>query len=66
MALALGIKLGGDTSYFGVIKEKAFFGQGREVITAKDLQNMLFFAKKIDIAIIGILIILVIIALLLK
>jgi adenosylcobinamide-phosphate synthase len=62
MALTLGIKLGGDTSYFGVIKEKAFFGQGREVITAKDLQNMLFFAKKIDTTIIGLLTLLVIIA----
>ena len=64
MALVLGIKLGGDTAYFGVIKEKAFFGQGREKIEAKDLQNMLRFAKKIDKTIIIILTILAIIAVL--
>jgi adenosylcobinamide-phosphate synthase len=62
MALTLGIKLGGNTSYFGIVKEKAFFGQGREMITAKELQNMLLFAKKIDTAIIGILTLLAIIA----
>ncbi|HFB54141.1 MAG TPA: cobalamin biosynthesis protein, partial [Sulfurimonas autotrophica] len=64
MALVLGIKLGGDTSYFGIVKEKAFFGNGRENIEAKDLQNMLRFAKKIDKTIIIILTILAIIALL--
>ena len=64
MALVLGIKLGGDTSYFGIVKEKAFFGQGRENIEAKDLQNMLRFAKKIDKTIVIILTILAIIALL--
>ena len=64
MALVLGIKLGGDTSYFGVVKEKAFFGQGRENIEAKDLQNMLRFAKRIDRIIMVILIILAIITLL--
>jgi len=61
MALSLGIKLGGDTAYFGTIKKKAFFGTGRENITAQDLQNMLRFAKKIDTAIIGILILFAII-----
>jgi len=61
MALVLGIKLGGDTSYFGLVKEKAFFGKGRENIEAKDLQNMLRFGKKIDKTIIGILAILAII-----
>jgi len=63
MALTLGIKLGGDTSYFGVMKKKAFFGEGREKIKAKDLQNMLLFAKKIDRVLIGILTLLAIIAL---
>jgi len=62
MALVLGIKLGGNTSYFGVIKEKAFFGEGRENIEAKDLQNMLQFAKKIDTTIIGLLALFAIIA----
>ena len=62
MALLLGIKLGGDTSYFGVVKEKAFFGEGRENIEAKDLQNMLRFAKKINSVIIGLLALFAIIA----
>ena len=62
MALVLGIKLGGDTSYFGVVKEKAFFGEGRENIEAKDLQNMLRFAKKINSVIIGLLALFAIIA----
>ena len=37
MALALGIKLGGDTSYFGKMQKKACFGNGREEITKEDL-----------------------------
>ena len=60
MALTLGVKLGGNTSYFGTTKEKAFFGQGRESIEAQDLQNMLYFAKKVDRIIVGILVILTI------
>ena len=39
MALALDIKLGGDTSYFGKIKKKPFFGKGREQINADDVKN---------------------------
>ena len=41
MALALGIKLGGDTSYFGKIKKKPTFGVGREEIDATDLKKAL-------------------------
>ncbi len=41
MALAIGIKLGGDTSYFGKVKHKAKFGEGREVITKEDVKNTL-------------------------
>lgn len=41
MALALKIKLGGDTSYFGKLKHKAYFGKGRGEITKKDVQNAL-------------------------
>ncbi|QOP44841.1 adenosylcobinamide-phosphate synthase CbiB [Sulfurimonas paralvinellae] len=66
MALVLGIKLGGNTAYFGVMKEKAFFGKGREEINANDLQTMLQFAKKIDKTIIGFLILLAIIAFILN
>ena len=41
MALALGVKLGGDTSYFGKIKKKPYFGKGREQITQDDVKNAL-------------------------
>jgi len=41
MALVLGLKLGGDTSYFGVIKHKAAFGKGRETINADDVRQAL-------------------------
>ena len=41
MALAIGVKLGGDTSYFGKVKHKPKFGEGREVITKEDVKNTL-------------------------
>lgn len=41
MALVLGVKLGGDTSYFGKIKHKANFGKGRELIEADDVSRAL-------------------------
>ena len=41
MALVLGIKLGGDTSYFGKIHKKATFGNGRCEITAQDIKKAL-------------------------
>jgi len=45
MALVLGLKLGGDTSYFGKVKKKATFGVGREIITAQDVKNALNLGK---------------------
>ena len=45
MALALDLKLGGDTSYFGKIKKKAFFGRGREEIRAQDVQDAINLGK---------------------
>ncbi|MEN4053679.1 MULTISPECIES: adenosylcobinamide-phosphate synthase CbiB [Sulfurimonas] len=63
MALFLKVKLGGPTSYFGELKEKAFFGQGRENIQADDLQKMLLLKKKIDFLIFCFLLLLVIITL---
>ncbi len=39
MALAIGVKLGGDTSYFGKIKKKPFFGNGKENITQDDVKT---------------------------
>jgi len=45
MALAIGVKLGGDTSYFGKVKHKPKFGEGREVITQNDVKNALNLGK---------------------
>jgi adenosylcobinamide-phosphate synthase len=39
MALVLGVKLGGDTYYFGKLKHKPHFGEGRENITKEDVIN---------------------------
>ena len=49
MALAVGVKLGGDTSYFGKIKKKANFGEGRKNITSKDITKSLSFGRRFDI-----------------
>ena len=49
MALALGIKLGGDTSYFGKIQSKPFFGEGREDIHREDIKNALTLQLRLDI-----------------
>ena len=48
MALALGVKLGGPTSYFGKIKNKPFFGEGRKNITKEDILKALQFKAKLD------------------
>jgi len=48
MALACEIKLGGDTHYFGKLKEKATFGEGKEQIDSYDLNKALEFGKKVD------------------
>ncbi len=50
MAQALGLKLGGPTSYFGKLKEKAFFGEGKEEIASEDVERALEFRSKIDLA----------------
>ena len=41
IASILNVKLGGDTSYFGEIKNKPFFGEGRESITLFDILTLL-------------------------
>ena len=41
MAQVLGVKLGGNTPYFGKIKKKPYFGEGREIITKEDIEKML-------------------------
>jgi len=45
MALAIDVKLGGDTYYFGELKKKPYFGEGRDVITKEDLNNALNLGK---------------------
>lgn len=45
MALALDVKLGGDTSYFGKIKKKAYFGKGTKEIRAQDVQDAINLGK---------------------
>ncbi|MCF6330008.1 MAG: adenosylcobinamide-phosphate synthase CbiB [Sulfurimonas sp.] len=41
MALAIDVKLGGDTYYFGKLKKKPCFGYGKKDITKGDLENAL-------------------------
>ena len=41
MALALDVSLGGDTSYFGEIKSKPYFGKGRKEIKREDVLRAL-------------------------
>jgi len=52
MALSINLKLGGDTSYFGTIKHKPYFGDGRIDITTNDIKNALKFQKRFDIVLI--------------
>ncbi len=55
LSLSLGVALGGDTSYFGKIKEKPYFGLGRKEITQEDLKRSLTLQMKLDIFIIVVL-----------
>jgi adenosylcobinamide-phosphate synthase len=55
-ALALNVKLGGPTSYFGKIKDKPFFGDGKENIENQDVLKALEFKTRLDIFIIIVLI----------
>ena len=52
MALALNIKLGGPTSYFGEIKDKAYFGEGKESIKKDDVRKALRFKSRFDLLIV--------------
>jgi len=42
------VKLGGDTSYFGRVKSKPFFGDGREDITKEDVKSALSLQVWVD------------------
>jgi adenosylcobinamide-phosphate synthase len=55
-ALALNVKLGGPTSYFGKIKNKPFFGDGKENIENSDVLKAVSFKYRLDIFIIIVLI----------
>jgi len=48
MALSLKVKLGGDTPYFGKIKKKPYFGDGKENIEKSDILKALEFTYKLD------------------
>jgi adenosylcobinamide-phosphate synthase len=52
IAGAIGVRLGGDTSYFGKIKKKSYFGFARVDIFTYDIQNALSLQFKLDIFII--------------
>jgi len=52
MALKLGVKLGGDTSYFGKVMKKPYFGEGTEEITKADVLKALSFSLKYDMLLI--------------
>jgi len=52
MALSLGVKLGGDTSYFGKIKSKPYFGEGKEEISTQDIVHSLTLQPRLNIFII--------------
>lgn len=56
IALGLGVKLGGSTSYFGKIKDKPFFGRGREQIENSDVIKAISIKTRLDILVISVLI----------
>ena len=53
MALALGIRLGGPTRYFGKVKKKPYFGVGREEITTEDIRRALAFGRRMNAVVLG-------------
>jgi len=52
MGCVIGVKLGGEASYFGKIIKKPYFGVGKKEISKQDLLNALSFQKKLDFFII--------------
>jgi adenosylcobinamide-phosphate synthase len=51
MAMAVGVRLGGPTFYFGKLRPKAYFGKGREEIEKEDLRKALGMRTGIDLLI---------------
>lgn len=52
LALAINVKLGGPTSYFGKLKDKTYFGDGKEIIEKDDVLKALSLRNRLDIFII--------------
>ncbi len=48
MALSLDVSLGGSTPYFGKMKEKPYFGEGKREITDDDIRRALALQWKLD------------------
>lgn len=48
MALSLDVSLGGPTPYFGKVKEKPYFGDGKREITDGDVRSALALQWKLD------------------
>lgn len=48
MALSLDLSLGGPTPYFGKMKEKPYFGEGKREISDKDIRRALALQWKLD------------------
>ncbi len=61
MALSIGVKLGGDTSYFGKVKSKPYFGDGKKEIEVADINKALVFRDRFDRVFIIILILFIIV-----
>ena len=51
MAVALNLKLGGDTFYFGKLKKKPFFGDGKEIIAEDDVKKALLLHVRFEMII---------------
>ena len=56
MALSINVKLGGPTSYFGKIKNKPFFGDGKKYIENEDVLKALSLRNRLDVFIVSLLI----------
>ncbi|QKF78742.1 adenosylcobinamide-phosphate synthase CbiB [Arcobacter defluvii] len=56
LALAINVKLGGPTSYFGKLKDKPYFGDGKEIIEKDDVLKALSLRNRLDIFIIIVLV----------
>lgn len=61
MALCIGVKLGGSTSYFGKIKEKPYFGNGKMEIDVVEIEKSLVFRDRFELFLLFILILYIII-----